>query len=194
MNKLINTIITFMVLGAGLSAAEGYEAALKDVRHQDGNGKGIAVEMTAATEMDGESWKTVKKETEGETFQVQLPNQRLFNTMKNGWGATVTEKDGAYYEVASAVPAMKDVNEYSVMFELADQYSQHPYQLQGGDIYQENGHAVIEITALNVETNEIERVKAIDSGNNLHVATVKFPADQDTSRDDIFLSSFAVAQ
>lgn len=194
MNKLIIKFITFMAVGTSLLEAGEYQAALNDVRHQDGNGKGIAVEMAAAAEMDGESWKTVNKETEGETFQVQLPNQRLFNTVKNGWGATVTEKDGAYYEVASAVPAMKNVNEYSVMFELADQYSQHPYQLQNGDIYKENGHVVIEITAYNVETKEIERVKAIDSGNNLHVATVKFPADQDTSRDDIFLSSFAVTQ
>lgn len=188
MSKLI---ITLLVLGASLSASESSEA-LSGIRHTDGSDTGVAVEIAAQIEMDGGSWKTVTKESEGETFQVQLPDQRVFTSVNNGWGATVTEKDGAYYEVASAVPAMKEVNEYSVMFELASQYSAYPYELQHGDISTENGKQVIEITAHNKETNEIVRIKAIDSGNNLHVATVKFPADQDTSRDDIFLTSFAV--
>lgn len=191
MNKLITTLFSLIALGAALSASESVDP-LNGIRHTDGSDTGVAIEMANQVEVDGGSWKMLKNESEGETFQVQLPDQRVFTSVNNGWGATVTEKDGAYYEVASAVPAMKDVNEYSVMFELANQYSTYPYELQNGDISTENGMQVIEITALNKETNEIVRIKAIDSGNNLHVATVKFPADQDTSRDEIFLTSFAV--
>jgi len=191
MKKLITTLFSLVMIGASLSASESLDA-IREIRHIAGSDTGVAVEMADQVEMDGESWKMLKKESEGVTFQIQLPDQRVFTSVNNGWGATVTEKDGAYYEVATAVPAIKNINEYTVMFELGKQYSAYPYQLQNKSVRDENGDKVIEISAYNVETNEIVRIKAIDSGNNLHVATVKFPADQDTSRDDIFLTSFAV--
>lgn len=194
MNKLITTLFTLLIVANTFTASAAIEESLNNVSHRDGKEYVATIESGETALIDEMSWKSFKSVNDKKGYTVQLPNKALFTKLNKNWSSILTFEDGARYMISSAVPAMRYASEGEVFPLIIEKHSTFPYEMLSQQVTKVDGKPVLEVVSRNVENGSIEKTKVMISSKNVYVANIKFPENQDTSRDEIFLNSLALVE
>jgi len=194
MNKLIKTIFTLLVITNTFTASAAIEDSLNNVSHRDGKEYATAIESGETALIDEMNWKSFQSVNDKHGYAIQFPNKALFTKLNKNWSSTLTVENGARYMVSAAVPAMRYAQDSEIFPIIIEKHSTFPYEMMSQEVSSVDGKSILVVVSRNVENGTVEKTKVLISKENVYVANIKFPENQDTSRDEIFLNSLAVVE